>query len=338
MRKVMNKINFFIKKVRKAPKRQALNTMPQNSDDIPFEQNDCRQLCSYKETPFVFFVKQEIDYLLRRANDKIKDIFEFKIGVELEFFCESNFDALSVSCMSFCKNNSIKIQGIVEECVKNQYEIQFDIYDDIFLLVEHYKILKEFLIVDFSADFRAKPRYFDAGNALQINLSLFKNGKNIFNGENNFYIQKAANGLVYYTNYFLPFYINNNACLERYEKEFNNYLYLRKIIPAPSFNACGINNRTASVRIPSPKNFRDKEAYEKEKEEKKRLEFRTPSGDSDIKLVLYGVLTSVYIGLKRNLPDTVFTNNNLFIDSGDYESIRIKNLYFGDIERQDDFF
>jgi glutamine synthetase len=122
-----------------------------------------------------------------------------------------------------------------------------------------------------------------------------------------------------------------------YNKEFNHYLYLKKIIPAPSFNACGFNNRTTSIRIPAPKNFRDKDAYKKENEENKRLEFRVPSSDSDIRSVLYGILTSVYIGLTRDLPNITFSSNNLLIESGEYKEIVIENFYFSDIEYQDDF-
>ncbi|MDR0571582.1 MAG: hypothetical protein LBG48_01890, partial [Rickettsiales bacterium] len=296
MCKVKKIIDFFTQKIlkprviNKEIRSQTTYGAFRESDNIEnYSSSSEYYSCIYKETPFVFFVKKEIGSLLKRVNDKLINIFEFKIGIELEFFCKTDFNYLSISCKTFCKNNDIKIQDIVEECVKNQYEVQFDIYDDIFLLVEHYKILKEFLISSFSADFRAKPRYFDAGNALQVNLSLFKNGINIFSGDDRSYLQKAVNGLIYYTNYFLPFYIDNNSCLDRYEKEFNNYLYLNKVIPAPSFNACGTNNRTASVRIPTPKSFRNKELYEKENRERKRLEFRTPSGDSNIELVLYGV-------------------------------------------------
>jgi glutamine synthetase len=297
--------------------------------------------CNFKDTPFVFFVRNNIDHLLSRTIFKLSAEFGVatKVGIELEFFSEDDFDELASKCKTFCVENNIKILNCVRECVENQYEIQFDTYDDMFLLAEHFNKLKQFLIENFKANFQAKPYYFSTGSALQLNLNLEKNKKNIFGEDGgNAFIQKSANGLIYYTNYFLSFYIKCKDCLDRYEEIFNRYVYDKGLIPAPSFNSCGINNRTASIRIPNSKNFRNNEEYLRENRENKRIEFRVPSSDSDVKLALYGALTSMYIGLKKDLPNIEFTSNNLLLSNMDYERICVKKFSFEDIEEEDDFF
>jgi glutamine synthetase len=291
--------------------------------------------CQYKDTPFIFFVKNNINSLLPKIISKISDEFMINVGIELEFFSKEDFAKISDNCKKFCVKNNIKILNFTKECVKNQYEIQFDIYNDLFLLVEHVDKLKQFLIDNFGADFRAKPSYFNVGSALQVNISLTKDGKNIFGEiDDSSFLQKSVNGLIYYTNYFLPFYIKNDKCLDRYEEEFNKYINDKGLIPAPSFNSCGFDNRTASIRIPTPKNFRDRDGYLLESRRNKRIEFRVPSSDSELKLVLYGVLTSIYIGLKNDLEDVEFTSNNLFMSNYKYKRIFFEKLDFGDIKNR----
>jgi glutamine synthetase len=126
--------------------------------------------------------------------------------------------------------------------------------------------------------------------------------------------------------------------LDRYSEECNNYIHQKGLISAPSFNSWGINNRTASVRIPDLKNFRDRTNYSQENKKYKRVEFRVPSSNSCIELVLYGVLTSIYIGLRKDIPDVAMTSNNLFVSKHSYENIYIKEFGFREIEEEDDFF
>ncbi|MDR2760795.1 MAG: hypothetical protein LBB09_03025 [Rickettsiales bacterium] len=346
MDKLKNNVIFsFVEKILKYLGGKLMHSPSVAGESITAEDvggYDFEERCRYGETPFIFFVKKNIDFLLVRADKKLSDVFKYKIGIESEFFSAAEFDNLSRACGAFCEKNCIKIVNVVRECAEKQYEIQWEPYDDIFLLVKHYEILKRFLIEDFGADFRAKPRYYGVGNALQINISLYdRDGKNIFRdmgiGRNRI-LQKSVNGLARFTNYFLPFYIKNENCLERYDKEQNKYIYSKGLIPAPSFNSCGINNRTASVRIPTPKNFRNKKKYEEEAENNGRIEFRVPSGASDIRLALYGVLTSAHIGLSRDLPDIVPTSNNLLENNAPYEKICIEDFSFSDIEYGEDFF
>jgi glutamine synthetase len=325
----------------KVPEISEITKESKEGESFSIQKLNSFTCCNFKDTPFVFCIKENVDRLLSRAISKLSTSFGItvKIGIELEFFSENDFDDLAETCKVFCVKNDIKILNCVKECVKNQYEVQFDIYDDVFLLAECFSRLKLFLIKNFKANFQAKPYYFSAGSALQINLSLEKNKKNIF-GENggDIFVQKSVNGLIYYTNYFLSFYIKCENCLDRYEEVFNRYVYDKGLIPSPSFNSCGLNNRTASIRIPNPKNFRDKEEYAMENRQNKRIEFRIPSSDCDIKLALYGALTSVYIGLKKKQPDIEFTSNNLLLNNVGHERICIKNFSFRDIEEEDDFF
>ena len=93
-------------------------------------------------------------------------------------------------------------------------------------------------------------------------------------------------------------------------------------MPSPVFNCWGINNRTCSVRIPTPKNFNDFENYELEDKRNRRIEFRVPSADASIDYVLFAVVESLLWGIKHNLTPPESTYDNVLKDNYNYEEIK----------------
>ena len=52
----------------------------------------------------------------------------------------------------------------------------------------------------------------------------------------------------------------------------------------------------ATIRIPTPTDFKNYDIIDKIS---RRIEFRVPSSDADIKLCIFGVLSSIYYGIEN---------------------------------------
>lgn len=291
----------------------------------------------YNIQPYEYYIEQNVDYLIGLVKKCFYDNdYSIKIGVEIEFYLtkskamEENFFYDRV--INFTEANNIDILGIEKERGIGQFEIQLKPYGDIDKLVTDYNKLKSFLIDDFNANFDDMPFMNDAGSSLQINISLFdKNNNNLFAKDGDCesdILRSAVAGLMKTTNMFLSFYLAKNKSMIRYNRIINNNLYNSGKIPAPTCINWGINNRTCSIRIPVAKNFGDVDKYISESKNNRRIEFRVPSSDSDIKLVLYCVLNSIMFGIKNNLVPMEPTYNNALLDHDKYEKIQIKQYKF----------
>lgn len=282
-----------------------------------------------------FYVNKNIDRLLKEDINVFNLLnIVVKIGIETEFYSTekiSDIKSFYDKIMDFSNKNSIGILNIEKERGDNQFEIQFKPYLDLWKLIEDYNRIKNFLIGFKNISFKARPFYHDVGSALQINITLNKDGQNLFarveengkKGETEL-LKNCVAGLLKKNNTFLPLYINSKNCLERYDLEICKIFYKKGKIPGPAFNSWGINNRTCSIRIPVPKNFNNSAEYELEDKKNRRIEFRVPSSDSDVKLVLYGVLESLLFGIENDLqpPEPVF--DNVFENAGDLEIIGVE--------------
>jgi glutamine synthetase len=135
-------------------------------------------------------------------------------------------------------------------------------------------------------------------------------------------------GLLKNINNNLLLYINNENCLKRFDLERNKKIRDNKKYPAPTFISWGINNRSASIRIPIPK-VKDISNYMEEDNKNRRIEFRIPSADADIHLILIGILTSLIDGIDNNLIphkektsfDVMEKNNNFELIENNYYKI-----------------
>lgn len=286
------------------------------------------------DTAFIFYIKNNIDSFLEKAiKDLNKNNFFPVIGIEIEFYLQEKYNNSEFykKTKDFCSKNNINILEIDKEWGNNQIEIRFDKYTDLKKLIKDYNNLKIFLIDNFNAVFSTAPLLHDAFSALQVNINLVdKNNNNLFArnvDENNNKVESnllinSVNGILHAINIFLPLYIKNSNCLKRFNFERNNVLYSQGKIPAPTFISWGINNRTASVRIPTPKDFTK---YEEVDKKSRRIEFRIPSSDVDIKTCIVGVLLSIIYGIKNDLNIYEKTNFNVLKNNENLEKIYVKN-------------
>jgi glutamine synthetase len=323
--------SFFSKKV-----EEEIEEEKENDEESCVADCNCKKFedyINYNVTPVMFYIKNNIDFLIEDCLEEFKKLkYDIKIGLEIEFFSLVEIQDLEQfyqEVKNFSSTNNIHIQNIEKERGKNQFEIQLEPYIDLNKLIFDFGKLKNFLNNSkYQITFRAVPFYYEVGSALQINITINRDNKNLFSRIENDGVKEESEllknciaGLIYKTNSFLPLYTKSDNCFMRYKKEFGEVFYKNGKIPGPSFNSWGVNNRTCSIRIPTPKKFDNSKDYYSEDELNRRIEFRVPSSDSDIKLVLYGVLDSMLMGIANNLYPMESTMNNVFENNENYEKI-----------------
>ena len=288
----------------------------------------------YADTPVIFYIKNNIDKLFSLILLYFSDMkYKLKIGIESEFFITKVVvdNGSKNELLNFAKRNNIELINFIGERGNKQYEIQYSPYTDLNKLIDDYNIMKEYLINTFRADFSAKPFFYDSGSALQVNISINNDkNENLFSLQNDL-MENAIGGLLQLTNILLPLYIYDKHCLDRYVFELNEYIYNIGKIPAPVFNSWGINNRTASIRIPTPREIFDSEKYINENKINKRIEFRVPSANANLKLTLYAVLLSIKYGIENHILPPQKTSNNMLKNGSLLNQIKIENVSFGEL-------
>ncbi|MBO4956725.1 MAG: hypothetical protein J6C50_02725 [Rickettsiales bacterium] len=299
---------------------------------------------TYTIQPHEFYIQNNIDSIL----DLSKTFFLNKnyivyIGIEIEFYLPhiiTKTEELYNKIYNFSTKQNINIYDIERERGQNQFEIKFKPYSDVNKLINDFNNIKQFLINEFNAIFNDMPFKNDSGSALQINISIADKttNKNLFSRnkdktqESKLLLNSVA-GLLQTTNLFLPFYLSKNKNTTRLEELTNKILYSNGKIPAPTYISWGINNRTCAIRIPIPKNIYNEDNYFTDDDKNRRIEFRVPSADSDIKYLIYCILNSIAFGITNNLIPIDSTYNNVLLNHENYEKIELKKYLFEEYYR-----
>ena len=295
------------------------------------------------EKKYHYTIQPHEHYIQNNIDNLLEKIFSFftnrnhipNIGIEIEFYLldkTTNIETFYKTIYDFSNKNNIYIYEIEQERGNGQFEIKFKPYQNINKLIIDFNVLKNFLLNNFNITFCDLPFKNDCGSALQINLNIIDKNtqKNLF-GRNEDKTQESklllnsVAGLLKTTNLFLPFYLSKTKSMDRFDKFVNMYLYKNGKIPAPTCNSWGINNRTCSIRIPIPKNIYQLNNYFKYDDENRRVEFRVPSSDADLKFVLFCVLSSVAFGISNDLEPIEATYNNVLLNCDGYEKIELLN-------------
>ena len=264
-----------------------------------------------------FYIERNVDALLEKILQKFQKLnLQLKIGIEIEFClknCDDN-DEFFLKVKEFCKANDIQIGNIETERGQNQYEIKFLPYTDVKKLINDFNCLKSYLLNNFYANFDLIYDYKQPFNALQTNISLWNKNDNLFaknSDEESELLIHSINGLLDNTNKFLNFYVKNDFECVRFDLNINEILQDAGFVPAPVFLSWGVNNRTASVRVPVPKDLSDLHNYHNVDKIERRIEYRVPSANADIKFVLYCNLVSIYDGIINKKNDFKKNNYNI---------------------------
>ena len=253
--------------------------------------------------------------------------FKLKIGLELEFYLLNNVNKINI--IKELKKVLPFVENIEEEQGKNQFEIKTKPYIDIELLINDYlkiiEILKTFSKSN-NLELLLEPLPFegDCGSSLQINISIIDiNNNNLFarvKNQNNFTESKlmlnSIAGLLDNINNNLLFYINDESSLLRFDLEKNKIIQNNNKYPAPTFISWGINNRTASIRIPTPRII-DFNTYMQDDNKNRRIEYRIPPSNADIYLTLIGVISAIIEGIDDGLMPNVDKTSFNIIEKND---------------------
>lgn len=268
--------------------------------------------------------------------------YKVEIGIELEFYITNNNQNLDI--VKELKKIITDVENIEEERGNNQFEIKTKPYTNINELVNDYEKIKETLNSfcvknNLIINYEALPFKEDCGSALQLNISLLdKNNQNLFARKNvnrnlveSDLLLSCIAGLLNNLNNNLLLYINNEKSLDRFDLEQNIKIKNLNKYPAPTFVSWGINNRSCAIRVPTPSDIKDFKEYLEKDNRHRRIEFRIPSADADLKLVLIGILTSILDGLENNLIPIEKTSFDVLVNNEGLEIIETDYLILNDI-------
>lgn len=278
-------------------------------------------------------------YILRRQLEEAKSMgYEFQVGPELEFFLfhlddngmpttKSNekagyFDLGPIDHGENARRDMVlaledmefDIEASHHEVAPSQHEIDFK-YDEALKTAD--KIMTAKLGIKtiakkhgLFASFMPKPKYGENGSGMHINMSLTKDGKNIFNGEDD---QLGLSQEAYYFIGGIMKHMKGMAIITN--PLINSYKRLVPGYEAPIHIAWSLTNRSPLIRIPANRG------------ESTRVELRNPDTAANPYLCLAVCLAAGLDGIKNKIlpPDEV--KGNVFeMDEETMEELGIEEL------------
>ncbi|MEN3014435.1 MAG: glutamine synthetase, partial [Endomicrobiia bacterium] len=147
-----------------------------------------------------------------------------------------------------------------------------------------------------SVTFMPKPIYKDNGSGMHVHISLWKNGENLFYGNEYSNLSKLA------LNFIAGILNNANTILAFTNPTINSFKRLVPGYEAPIYLAYSQRNRSASIRIPiysdNPKS--------------KRIEVRFPDPSSNPYLAFSSILIVGLDGIINNLKAPEPVDKNIY--------------------------
>ncbi len=261
-------------------------------------------------------------YVLKRAIAKAKEMgYIFEVGPELEFFLfhtDENtlpttitheqagyFDLSPIDFGEDARRDMVltledmgfEIEASHHEVAPAQHEIDFK-YDEALVTADNIMTFK--LAVKtiakrhgLHATFMPKPKYGVAGSGMHINMSLVKDGKNIFEDEND------VNGLSREAYWFIGGLMKHIKGMTALTNPLvNSYKRLVSGYEAPVHIAWSAKNRSPLIRIPATNG------------EGTRIEFRSPDPSANPYLTLAACLCAGLDGIENQIepPESVDCN------------------------------
>lgn len=231
---------------------------------------------------------------------------KFIFGIEWEFYITKNCQQIS-----FLEIEELGIIKKIEQYLlrdfkgffqlkkekgQGQFEIVTKTISDKDLLYHNFNKLKEnlpLLIFNFDLEINYLPQPFvsDCGNALQINLTIWDNGCNIFckfNNEESKFLLFAIGGILARHQKEVVVIAATNNNYDRYDLALNQHIFKLGKYPSPTRVNWGYNNRSCLLRVVGKDNNR-------------RLEYRGGNADCNLKKLLEKIINSVEFGLNNNI-------------------------------------
>jgi glutamine synthetase len=298
-----------------------------------------RLICSVHKTngdPFEGDPRNNLVRVLKEMKDSGFDTFD--VGFEMEFHLfklsedgkwtteipdqASYFDLNSNDAGAECRRDIVEtleklgfeVEAAHHEVGNGQHEIDFRFDNALYTAdrVQTFKMVARSVAKRHGlfATFMAKPIEGEAGNGMHTNMSLFKDGKNVFydaNGEYN--LSKTA---MYFLNGILT---HARAITAIGNPTVNSYKRLIPGFEAPVYISWATKNRSPLVRIPSAEGVTT------------RLELRSADPMANPYLLVAAVLTAGLQGIKdAKLPMKPVTSNIFEMTPATREKLGLKPL------------
>ncbi len=275
-------------------------------------------------------------YILKKILKETKSLgYDFNVGNELEFFLfqvdekgnpttitndeagyfdldpiDSGSNARREICLTL-EEMGFEIEASHHECARGQHEIDFK-YDSALQTADNvatFKMVVKTIAQKYGlhATFMPKPIYGIAGSGMHTNMSLFKDGKNIFFDQNDkIGLSKEAYsfvaGILHHVKGFTAI---TNPLVNSYKRLVPGY-------EAPCYIAWSASNRTDIIRIPASRGNGT------------RVELRSPDPATNPYLCLAVCLAAGIDGIKNNIKCPESVDENLF--AMPYEEIKKRGI------------
>lgn len=300
--------------------------------------NVARLICDVHNpdrTPFI----GDPRYVLKRQLERAAALgYTFNVGPECEFFLfkldekgkptlEPNDQAAyfdmgpldngektrSQICLTL-ENMGFEIEASHHECGHGQHEIDFK-YAEALKAADNiltFKLAVKTVAEQngFHATFMPKPIFGEAGNGMHVNMSLFRDGENVFFDEN------APKQLSETARHFIAGLLEHvpAMCLVT-NPLVNSYKRLVPGFEAPCYLAWSTQNRSALIRVPAARG------------KSTRVELRSPDPSCNPYLALALCLAAGLDGVERKLEPPAEVAENIYgMDKQEREDKGIRNL------------
>lgn len=289
----------------------------------PHQGQVARLICDMKKPSGEEF-ESNPRYILKKVIKEAQEMgYDFQVGPECEFFLfntddsgaptlETNdnggyFDVAPIDNGENCRRDicltledmDYEIETSHHEVARGQNEIDFK-YDTALVTADRIVTFK--MVVKtiakrhgMHATFMPKPIYGVNGSGMHINMSLFKDGVNVFYDEND---PKKLSAVAYHFMAGVLKYVREMAVLTN--PIVNSYKRLIPGYEAPCYVAWSAANRSLMLRIPS------------DREDRTRIELRSPDPTANPYLALAACLKAGLIGIKEKLTPPPSIDVNLF--------------------------
>ena len=286
-------------------------------------------------TPFIGDPRGALKKELKRAADMG---YSFNIGPELEFFLfQTDDDGKPTTkthdeagyfdlgpldhgestrrevCLTL-ENMGFEIEASHHEVAAGQHEIDFK-YADALVAADNIMTFKMAVKTiaqknGLHATFMPKPIFGECGSGMHINMSLFKDGKNIFFDENGDkkLSKEAYSFIAGLVEHVKGFTVLTNPLVNSYKRLVPGY-------EAPCYIAWSAGNRSALIRIPSARG------------KSTRVELRCPDPCCNPYLALAACLAAGLDGIEKGMtPPAEITDNIYDMSEKEMKSRGIESL------------
>lgn len=290
-----------------------------NADGTPFEGcprcNLKRVVNEAKEMGYVMNVGPEAEFFLfkldadGRPTTKFNDLaYYYDVGPE------DRGEDIRADMVHTLQSMGFEIEASHHEAAEGQHEIDFK-YDETMVAADNVVTFKYAIKAiaakhNLHASFMPKPVYGINGSGMHCNISLFKDGKNVFADPN------AEYGLSKEAMYTIGSLLSNVRDFTAITNPLvNSYKRLVPGYEAPVYLAWSLANRSALIRVPAKRGNAT------------RVELRSPDPSCNPYLVLAVMLTAAIEGIKnKTMPPAQIEENIYDMSTKERKNAGIESL------------